>query len=476
MVCVAFPRRFHCRSHGSNARVVLHVARAGNGVASQTRIQKLFVHGFVDGGKRVDTIGADALRWFLVSSPVLKGGNLGVDKEGKEIAKASRKAMLPLYNAFYFFCLYANAEGIKAKEITSSTDVLDRYILAKLKTLVESMHESYETYDIGKACADAAEFLDILNNWYIRRSRVRFWDGTDTAAFDTLYTVLVTLSKAMAPIMPMLTEYVYRSLTNEESVHLADYPNVDALKSEEGLIASMDLVRSISSTAKAIREEHKLRNRLPLSSVTVAGEKATSLNDFADLIKDEVNVKEVKLSADVASIADTFLYLKTPLIGKRLGKFMGAIMGASKTGDWSLNPDGSLFIAGQTLTADEFELRLVLKEGLQGQALPDNTAVVQLDTVVHPELEREGIARDFVRMIQQARKEAGLDVSDRISLGTTCSTALIKEALDEHEAYIMDQVLATTRAELSDIETDAFVRTDELGDGSITFAVKKATN
>ena len=396
-----------------------------------------------------------------------------MDKEGKEIAKASRKAMLPLYNAFYFFCLYANAEGIKAKEITSSNDVLDRYILAKLKTLVQNMRVSYETYDIGKACADAADFLDILNNWYIRRSRVRCWDGTDSAAFDTLYTVLVTLSKAMAPIMPMLTEYVYRSLTGAESVHLCDYPNVAALQDDEELIASMDLVRAISSTAKAIREEHKLRNRLPLLSMTVAGEKAASLEAFADLLKDEVNVKEVKLTTDVASVADTFLYLKTPLIGKRLGKFMGAIMGASKTTDWSLNSDGTLSIAGQTLMADEFELRLVLKEGLQGQALPDNTAVVQLDTVLYPELEREGIARDFVRMIGQARKEAGFDVSDRIALNYTATTALIVEALNEHKGYITQQVLAPQMNEMSDLSGGTFTRTEELGDGAITFSVQK---
>lgn len=441
---------------------------AENGLKLSKRLKN-----YPDPYEVLDTIGADALRWFLVSSPVLKGGNLGVDKEGKEIAKASRKAMLPLYNAFYFFCLYANAEGIKAKEITSSNDVLDRYILAKLKTLVQNMRVSYETYDIGKACADAADFLDILNNWYIRRSRVRFWDGTDSAAFDTLYTVLVTLSKAMAPIMPMLTEYVYRSLTGAESVHLCDYPNVAALQDDEELIASMDLVRAISSTAKAIREEQKLRNRLPLLSMIVAGEKAASLEAFADLLKDEVNVKEVKLTTDVASVADTFLYLKTPLIGKRLGKFMGAIMGASKTNDWSLNSDGTLSIAGQTLMADEFELRLVLKEGLQGQALPDNTAVVQLDTVLYPELEREGIARDFVRMIGQARKEAGFDVSDRIALNYTATTALIVEALNEHKGYITQQVLAPQMNEMSDLSDGTFTRTEELGDGAITFSVQK---
>lgn len=441
---------------------------AENGMKLSKRLRN-----YPDPFEVLDTIGADALRWFLVSSPVLKGGNLAVDKEGKEIAKATRKAMLPLWNAFYFFCLYANAEGVKANETTGSTDVLDRYILAKLKTLVQGMKTSMETYDIGKACADGAEFLDILNNWYIRRSRARFWDGTDQQAFDTLYTVLVTLSKAMAPLMPMLTEYVYRSLTGSESVHLADYPNVDDLPDETDLIDSMDLVRAISSTAKAIREDHKLRNRLPLSSMTVAGSKADTLASFTDLLKDEVNVKEVILNTDITAVADTFLYLKTPLIGKRLGRFMKEIMAESKGTNWHVNADGTLSIAGQELTAEEFELRLVLKEGLQGQALPDNTAVVQLDTAIYPDLEKEGIARDFVRMVQQARKESNFDVSDRIGVTYLASTALIHEALNDHRTYIMDQVLASKMDEMSDVKGQEFVRTEELGDGSITFSVEK---
>lgn len=252
--------------------------------------------------------------------------------------------------------------------------------------------------------------------------RARFWDGTDLAAFNTLYTVLVTLCEVMAPLMPMLSEYIYRGLTGAESVHLMDYPVVDALADENALIEQMDMIRTISSVAKSIREEHKLRNRLPLASMTIAGEKANTLSDFVDVLKDEVNVKEVVLNTDIAAVADTFLYLKTPLIGKRLGRFMGAIMAANKANEWTINPDGTLTIAQQTLLSEEFELRLLLKEGLQGQALPDNTAVVQLDTRVLPELEREGIARDFVRMIQQARKEADFDISDRIMLQYNGST------------------------------------------------------
>lgn len=418
----------------------------------------------------LDTMGSDALRWFLISSPAVKAGNAMVDQEGKEVAKATRKAVLPFWNAYYFFCLYANAEGVKAKEISTSTDILDRYILGKLKAVSENVRASMVAYDMGKACQECAEFLDILNNWYIRRSRARFWDGTDVQAFDTLYTVLVTLARVMAPLMPMMSEFVYRGLTGDESVHLTDYPNTDELAAETDLIAEMDLVRQVASTAKAIREEHKLRNRLPLKSMTVAGEKAETLTSFVDVLKDEVNVKDVVLQTNISAVADTFLYLKTPLIGKRLGRYMKDIMAASKTTDWTVQADGTLAIAGQVLTAEEFELRLVLKEGLSGQALPDNTAVVQLDTVVDPALEREGVARDFVRMIQSRRKESGLDVSDRIVLQWHSDSILVQEALKEHQNYIMEQVLAV---QLSDVVSDSAI-TEELGDGRITFDVIRA--
>lgn len=418
----------------------------------------------------LDTIGSDALRWFLISSPVIKGGNVALDKEGKEVAKSARKALMPLWNAYYFFCLYANAEGIKASKTVDSSDVLDKYILSKLKILAQNVHTSMEEYDLNKACNDCAEFLDILNNWYIRRSRARFWDGKDLDAFNVLYTVLETLCRVMAPLMPMTTEFIYRGLTGNESVHLTDYPDVSGLTVNEPLMAQMDLIRTVSSTVKSIREEHKLRNRLPLKSMMIAGANATDLYDFVEVLKDEVNVKNVELTTDIHAVADTFLYLKTPLIGKRLGQYMKDIIAASKQNAWQKNEDGTLSIGGQTLNADEYELRLVLKEGLNGQALPDNTAVIRLDTEVLPELEREGVARDFVRTIQSARKEKGLDISDRIVLYFNTDSALVKEALAEHASYIQEQVLAT---ELSFKEALASETIEELGDSKVAFEIVK---
>lgn len=414
--------------------------------------------------------GSDAMRWFLVSSGIVHGGNVCMDYQGKEVVKIMRQALMPLWNAYYFFCLYANAEGVKAKLVHTSNDVLDRYILAKVKDLTNEIKQEMLAYDTQMACEKIAVFLDILNNWYIRRSRERFWDGTDQEAFDTLYTVLVDVSKIVAPLLPFMADYIYQGLTGEKSVHLVLWPDVSAISDETELKNQMDFVRSISSTAKSIREEHHLRNRLPLASMTIAGEKANTLSDFIEVMKDEVNVKEIILNTDVESVATKFLYLKTPLIGKRLGSAMGAIMAANKQHQWSLNSEGTLSIGGQTLMPDEFELRLTMKEGLSGQPLTDNTAVVQLDTTVRPELEREGIARDFVRMIQQRRKDKNFDVSDRISLVYQTDSDEIKQALQEHKDYIMEQVLAIR----FDATKTPFEKSEELGNSTLTFDIQKA--
>lgn len=444
-----------------------------HGVVLDENQQKLSkrLRNYPDPSEVFDTLGSDALRWFLVSSPILRGGNLSIDREGKEIAKASRKALIPLWNAFYFFTLYANAEGLKAKEIRDPKDVLDRYVLAKTRDLIKGLTEKLDACDIVGACADVSDFLEIMNNWYIRRSRARFWDTANgTEAFDTLYTVLVALTKAIAPLLPLTCEYIYRALTGEESVHLTDYPDYTQFKAQDALVADMDFVRAVCSTAKAVREENKLRNRLPLASMTVAGNNAQRLNAYADLLKDEVNVKEVRLVSDVAALADNMLYIFTPVVGKRLGRFMKDILTASKTNDWTKNADGTLSIAGQTLNADEFELRLVLKDGNAGQALPDNTAVVVLDTQVRPELEREGIARDFVRVIQQKRKDSGFDVSDRIGVAYASDSDVVLQALSEYAAYVKEQVLAKSFAQTENLTGD----TEEVGDAKVTFKIEKA--
>ena len=397
---------------------------------------------YPDPNEVLENTGSDALRWFLVSSPVLKGGNLAVDKEGKEIAKAARVALIPLWNAFYFFTLYANAEGYKAKEISSSSEAIDNYILSKLKRLSQIVKQGLETYDVSQATGELASFMEVLNNWYIRRTRDRFWEG-DAQAFDTLYTVLVNVAKIAAPLMPFVAEYVFKNLTGEESVHLTDYPLLEAIRLDEKLVSEMDFLQDLCSAGKFIREEKNLRNRLPLQSLTVVGDNLSFIGaQYQEIIKDELNVKEVKLDSELSSYADKTVYLYTPLLGKALGKDMGPVMGAYKQGKWELNADGTLNIAGQTLNKDLFEVRLNMKEGVAGQAFADNKAVVTLDTDVTDALRREGMARDFVRLVQTLRKDKDFNISDRIELCYRTTDAELALALEENKAYVAEQVLA----------------------------------
>jgi len=394
---------------------------------------------YPDPNEVLETIGSEALRWFLVSSPVLKGGNLAVDKEGKEIAKASRFALIPLWNAFYFFTLYANAEEYRAKQISRSSEAIDNYILSKLKHLRNVVKQGMESYDVSLATSEAAAFMEVLNNWYIRRSRDRFWAG-DRQAFDTLYTVLVNLSKILAPLMPFVTEYVYKNLTGEESVHLTDFPSLDDIELNEKLMSEMDFLQDLCSAGKFIREEKNLRNRLPLSELTLVGARLS--DEYQEIVKDELNVKKVRFDDNLAAYADKKLYLYTPLLGKALGKDMGAVMAAYKQGSWTLNPDKTLTIAGKTLTPDLFEVRLDMKEGVAGRAFAENKAVVSLNTEVSEELKREGMARDFVRLVQTLRKDKDFNISDRIELCWQTDDPELAQALDENRAYIAQQVLA----------------------------------
>jgi isoleucyl-tRNA synthetase len=218
-----------------------------------------------------NTYGSDAMRWFLIASPVLRGGDLPVTEGG--VRDAVRQVLLPLWNVWYFFSLYANADGYTAKRRTDSGHLLDRYVLAKTADLVTTVTAQLDAYDISGACASVRGYLDALTNWYVRRSRDRFWSG-DADAFDTLYTVLETLCRVVAPLAPLTAEEVWRGLTGERSVHLTDWPAAADLPADPQLVASMDAVRDVCSAALSLRKAKGLRVRLPLPSLTVATRRA----------------------------------------------------------------------------------------------------------------------------------------------------------------------------------------------------------
>ncbi|MFD3444235.1 isoleucine--tRNA ligase [Microbacteriaceae bacterium 4G12] len=399
--------------------------------------------------------GSDAMRWFLMASSVLRGGNLIVTEEG--IRQGVREMLLPLWSTWYFFSLYANtarADGIGYEAVwrTDSADVLDRYILAKTGQLVEDVTADLEALDSSLASAKLRDFGDVLTNWYVRRSRDRFWagvgeDGADTGAFDTLYTVLETLTRVAAPLLPLVAERIWKDLTGGRSVHLTDWPDASAFPREDALVAAMDSVRAISSTALSLRKQSGLRVRLPLSTLTVVTTDTAGLAPFEAILREELNVKSVRLVEFEESSAERFgvtsrLTVNARAAGPRLGKNVQTVIKAARAGDWT-ETDGTVVAGGIALEEGEYELKLEASGSASGSALAllPTGGFLLLDTVVTPELEAEGLARDVIRAVQDARKAAGLEVSDRISLSLVASDAVSEEAIREHGGLISAETL-----------------------------------
>jgi isoleucyl-tRNA synthetase len=406
-----------------------------------------------------DRDGADAMRWFLMSSPILRGGNLIVTERG--IRDGVRQVLLPLWSSWYFFSLYANAAqsgaGYEAKWSTGSQDVLDRYLLAKLRRFVEEVQDKLDVYDVPSACESVRGFLDVLSNWYIRRSRDRFWDTANTggesrdSAFDTLYTTLEVVTRVTAPLLPFTTEEIWRGLTGARSVHLTDWPDPSDLPADDDLVAAMDRAREICSVASGLRKASGLRNRLPLADLTVVMTDAASLEPFGAIVADEVNVRTVTLvelgSAREADFGiSTRLTVNARAAGPRLGKNVQLAIKGSKQGEWSVAKDGTVTAGGLKLREGEYTLETVVAGDTptgpsRMTAMLPRDGFVVLDTTVTPELAAEGLARDVIRAVQQARRDAGLDVSDRISL-TVSGDDDVWAATVAHERLIMLETLA----------------------------------
>jgi isoleucyl-tRNA synthetase len=362
-----------------------------------------------------DTYGADAMRWYLLSSTILRGGDLAVTENG--VRESVRHVVLPIWNTYSFFTMYANAAGHTAQYRTESSDPLDQYVLGKLHALVTDVTAAMDSYDLFAACGSVRTFLDVLTNWYVRRSRERFWAG-DPEALDVLWTVLTTLCQVAAPLLPLTTEAVYRGLVGDEtSVHLTDWPTTTALVESATLVATMDRVRDVCSASSAVRKAAGRRVRQPLASMTIAARDVESLEPFRSIIADEINVKDVVLSTDLDAVGAFELTVVPGVLGPRVGKDVQKVIAAVKQGQWTQDDATGVVTAGGIELHDgEYSLRLVAADPSRATTLPANTGVVVLDIDLTPELEAEGVARDLVRLVQQARRDAGLHVSDRIAL------------------------------------------------------------
>lgn len=401
---------------------------------------------YPDVGEVFERDGADAMRWFLMSSSVIRGGNLVVTEEG--IRAGVREFLLPLWSTYYFFTLYANAGSLgAAQRRTDSPNVLDRYLLAKTRDLVVEVTAQLDALDAPMAAAALRDFADVLTNWYVRRSRDRFWAGDDRDAHDTLFTVLETLARLAAPLAPLVTEEVWRGLTGGESVHLADWPVAEEFPADDALVAAMDRVRQLASAGLALRKAQGLRVRLPLQTLTVVTPDAQALAPFADIVRDELNVKAVELVEFDDSLVAEYgiarrLAVNARAAGPRIGKQVQQVIAAAKAGDWTVDGD-AVVVGGVALEPGEFTLELELDDPAAAVSFLPGSGFVLLDTRVTPELEAEGLARDVIRAVQQARKDAELDVSDRIALTLGVDDAGALAAIEQHRDLIAGETLAT---------------------------------
>jgi isoleucyl-tRNA synthetase len=434
---------------------------------------------FTDPEQIFRVIGSDALRWFLISSPIVRGGELVIAEDDHQVRDAVRIAIMPIWNAWYFFSLYANTDGIQAELRTNSQQLLDRYILAKTSDLVTGLAESLDAYDLSTACRRFVDHLDALNNWYIRRSRDRFWraaqeggDADKQDAYNTLYTVLVILCRAVSPLLPIITEEIYRGLSGEESVHLTDWPTELEGASDPKLVSDMDRVRAVCSAALALRASQNARVRQPLASLTVAGKNGELLRPYLDLIADEVNVKEVKLTSEIEEYATFRLQPNSRVLGPRLGKDMKKVLAASKRGDWKLLDSGAASVAGFELEESEYNLLLKPKDGISCEPLPTSDAIVVLDLELSDDLVAEGRARDVVRAVQQARKEAGLHVSDRIRLALELPDDW-RAAVGQFADYVREQTLTNDLDLSGQLSDDLSIHEATLGDNIVRVGVAR---
>ncbi len=385
----------------------------------------------------LNTYGADAIRLYMIYSPVVRAENLKFSENG--VKQLMRDLLIPWWNAYSFFVTYANVDGFHEKEVTipTSENVLDKWIVSSMETLIADVTAAMDAYELQKAIRPFVKFIEDLTNWYIRRSRRRFWKSTDDgdkkSAYQTLRYVLVQLSKVAAPFTPFIAEEIYRNLKGEsdpESVHLCDFPTANAAARDLPLEKRMADVQAAVELGRRLRADNDLKVRQPLSAMKLAGGDVAGLES---LIEDELNVKAVQFVSDETELCDVSFKANFKTLGKKCGPKMKAVAAAIAQAK-SVPFD----CEGFTITADDVLVSRAPKAGLV--VASEGAIVVGLETALTPELIAEGLAREFVSHVQAMRKEADFEVTQRINL-TVEADAETQAALTAHLAYVKGETL-----------------------------------
>jgi isoleucyl-tRNA synthetase len=420
---------------------------------------------YTDPNEVMDKYGADSLRLYLMDSPLLKADDLNFTDDG--VREVLRSFILPLWSAYGFFVTYANIDGYPEKMAAAGaavTNPLDRWILSTCEAMVKDVTAALEDYDMPAAIEPILDFADLLNNWYIRRSRRRFWRSASeggaegmadkASGYATLERVLKRLALVLAPIAPFVSDEIWRNLRRDSeaaSVHLARWPEYDASLRDEALERKMAYARHAVSMGRALRVQHDLKIRQPLKAVHLvtkdSAERAV-LEEMADLLREELNVKEVVFRADEEELVDYSAKANFRILGKELGKDMKA---AAEVIERLPAKDIASILAGQaveieaagrkvSLTTEKVEVKRSERSGLK--VLNEGSLTVALDAEIDQSLLEEGWVRDLVRGVQSLRKEAGLEVTDRIHLYVKGDDGL-RKALESHMDFVSGETLAT---------------------------------
>ena len=395
---------------------------------------------YPDPAKMLDTYGADAIRLYMIYSPVVRAENLKFSENG--VKQLMRDLLIPWWNAYSFFVTYANVDGFNDAEVVypESPNVLDKWIVSSMETLIADVTAAMDAYDLQRSVRPFVKFVEDLTNWYIRRSRRRFWkstnDGDKLCAYRTLRYVLVQLAKVAAPFTPFIAEEIYRNLkgaNDPESVHLCEFPTANAAARDLALEKRMAAVQTVVELGRRLRADNDLKVRQPLSAIRIAG---ADVKGLEDLIMDELNVKRVEYVADETELCEVSYKANFKTLGKKCGPKMKAVAAAIAA---MKGFAGSATVEGVEIAAEDVLITRAPKAGLV--VASEGATVVALETALTPELVAEGLAREFVSHVQSMRKEADFEVTQRIAVKVGCDAEL-RSALEAHLNYVKGEILA----------------------------------
>jgi len=407
----------------------------------------------------LNSYGGDSLRAYLINSPVVRGEPLKFSEEGVQLV--TRNIILPLWNSFSFFSTYANADDITFKDLEKASPVedrpmMDRWIISSMQSLIKTINEKMENYYLYEVIPPLMNFVDELTNWYVRSNRKRFWKEKDENdidkinAFKTLHEVLLEFSKSMAPVLPFICEKIFQGLIeeNNESIHYCDYPEADQNLIDKDLEDNIELAKKVIKSVRNLRVKLKLPNKQPLNSVKIITkdkEIEEKLNVISDLIKNEVNVKEVLFDFDMDNWINYEFKPNFKILGPKLGNQINVLSEYLKNVDENISNDilkgNGVVIDDISISSSEIDIILNKKEKNDNQDIVDDFSLY-LDTSLDEDLIMERFSRELVSSIQKLRKDSGLDVVDRIKLTITSNDSFVKESVEKYIDYIKNETLA----------------------------------